>query len=96
MKYTKKTTINNPYIASLHYIDLHGYDRNEAVYYVDKFIKEEMIIKSKALYVIHGIGSHILKKTIHEYLNKNKNVLSYMTDYFNDGITIIYLKNEKE
>lgn len=91
MKYTKKI-INNPYIASLHYIDLHGFDRNEAIYYVDKFIKEEKILKSKAIYVIHGKGNHILKNEIHNFLKKNKNVESYMTDYFNDGITIINLK----
>lgn len=91
MKYTKKI-INNPYIASLHYIDLHGFDRNEAIYYVDKFIKEEMLLKSKAIYVIHGKGNHILKNEVHNFLKKNKNVESYMTDYFNDGITIINLK----
>ena len=88
--------VNNPYIASLHYIDLHGYDRNEAVYYTDKFIKEEIIIRSKAIYVIHGKGNHIIKNEIHKFLSKNKYVESYMTDYFNDGITIINLKYEKE
>ena len=95
MKYTKRI-ISNPYIANLHFIDLHGYDRNEAVYYTRKFIEEEKIIKSKAIYVIHGIGNHILKNEIHKFLKSSKDVESFMTDYFNDGITIINLKYKGE
>ena len=43
--------------------------------------------------IIHGVGSGIIRKTTAETLSKNKNVEEFKTDYFNQGCTIVKLKN---
>ena len=42
--------------------------------------------------IIHGIGTGIVKKEVHEALRVNKNVLEYKTDNFNSGCTVVKLK----
>ena len=46
----------------------------------------------KNIVIIHGIGTGIVKKEVHEALRVNKNVIEYKTDNFNSGCTIVKLK----
>ena len=49
-------------------------------------------MKNEIFVIIHGIGSGIIRKTVHETLRKNKNVLDYKTFYNNNGSTIVKIK----
>ena len=73
-------------------IDLHGYDRDSARVAVNDFVLENIIMKNEMIVIIHGIGSGIVKKEVHETLRVNKSVLEYKTDNFNSGCTIVKLK----
>ena len=73
-------------------IDLHGYDRDSARMVTNDFVLENVILKNEYIVIIHGIGSGIVKKSVHEALRVNKNVLEYKTDNFNSGCTIVKLK----
>ena len=73
-------------------VDLHGYDRDSARMITNDFINENIILKNETIVIIHGIGSGIVKKEVHETLRTNKYVLEYKTDNFNSGITIVKLK----
>ncbi len=73
-------------------IDLHGEYKESAIILVKEFIQDNIILKNEYINIIHGIGSDILRKSIHEYLKKDKNVLSYKQDFFNMGSTIVKLK----
>ena len=73
-------------------IDLHGYDRDSARVAVNAFVLENVMLHNDMILIIHGIGSGIVKKEVHEALRINKNVLEYKTDNFNDGCTIVKLK----
>ena len=73
-------------------IDLHGEYKESAIILVKEFIQDNIILKNEYIVIIHGIGSDILRKSIHEYLKKDKNVLSYKQDFFNMGSTIVKLK----
>ena len=73
-------------------IDLHGYDRDSARVAVNDFVLENMIMKNEMIVIIHGIGSGIVKKEVHEALRVNKSVLEYKTDNFNSGCTVVKLK----
>ena len=73
-------------------IDLHGYDRDSARVAVNDFIEENIFLKNEVLVIIHGIGTGIVKKEVHEALRINHNVLEYKTDNFNSGCTIVKLK----
>ena len=73
-------------------IDLHGYDRDSARVAVNDFVYENLMMKNDTFVIIHGIGSGIVKKEVHEALRINKDVLEYKTDNFNSGCTIVKIK----
>lgn len=73
-------------------IDLHGFDRESARVATDDFVAENLILKNEIIVIIHGIGTGIVKASVHEALRVNKNVLEYKTDNFNSGCTVIKLK----
>ena len=73
-------------------IDLHGYDRESARVATDDFVNENVILKNDTIIIIHGIGSGIVKSSVHDTLKQNREVLEYKTDNFNPGCTIVKLK----
>lgn len=73
-------------------IDLHGYDRDSARMMVNDFVNENVFLKNEMIVIIHGIGTGIVKKEVHEALRVNKSVLEYKTDNFNSGCTVVKLK----
>ena len=82
----------DPFLYNVHFLDIHGYDRLGAVAMIKNFIDNEERIESKKVVIVHGKGEGILKKATHEYLKKDKRVLEYKIDIFNDGQTIVTLK----
>lgn len=73
-------------------IDLHGYDRDSARMMTNDFVMENIILKNEYIVIIHGIGTGIVKKEVHEALRINRNVIEYKTDNFNSGCTVVKLK----
>lgn len=82
----------DPFLYNVPVLDVHGFDRTGAVAVVKVFIDDYSKIETKKLLIIHGKGTYILKKSIHEYLKHDKRVLSYKLDNYNDGQTIVDLK----
>jgi len=91
----KKAMPNNIFYNHMPTIDLHGLDRDMARLVVNDFINDNLMLKNPEIIVIHGIGTGVLRRTIHEELKRNKSVISYKTDNFNMGMTIIKLKIDK-
>ena len=75
-------------------IDLHGYDRDSARMCVNDFIDQNIILGNEIITIIHGIGSGIVRREVHETLRVNKNVLEYKVDNFNSGCTIVKLNKK--
>lgn len=73
-------------------LDLHGFDRETARVETNDFILGNKKLKNEIFVIIHGIGSGIIRKTVHETLKKNKNVIEYKTFYNNNGSTIVKIK----
>lgn len=80
------------FIDNLRKLDLHGYDRETARVAVDDFIKENQKLKNEIFVIIHGIGSGVVKKSTHETLKRNKNVIDFKTFYNNNGSTVVKIK----
>lgn len=76
-------------------LDLHGMDREITRILVNEFIRDHYKMKTERVVIIHGIGTGVLKKTVHEELQKNKLVESFYLDFFNIGTTIVTLKNDQ-
>ena len=73
-------------------LDLHGYDRDFARIQINDFLEDHHKLKTRKVIIIHGRGSGILKKITQDTLKKNKYVLEYKIDNFNDGMTVVTLK----
>lgn len=84
--------MNDIYLNLYPKIDLHGYDRDSARVMTNDFILENIFLGNETIVIVHGIGLGIVKKEVHETLKTNKYVLSYKTDNFNDGCTIVKLQ----
>lgn len=84
--------IIDPFLYNVPHLDIHGYERYGAVAMVKNFIDNQMRIETKKLVIIHGKGEGILKQATHEYLKKDKRVLEFKTNNYNNGETIVILK----
>lgn len=80
------------FLNNLPTLDLHGYDRDTAVVAISDFIRDNIKLKNKFIVIVHGIGSGIIRKTTHDYLKTNRNVLEFKIHYFNEGSTVVALK----
>lgn len=83
------------YIDSLPSIDLHGFDRDYARVRVNEFINDNLKMKNEIVCIVHGIGSGILKETVHNTLKLNKYVSDYKLFYNNVGCTIVKINLNK-
>ena len=70
-------------------LDLHGEDRIGAAIKVNHFIDDNSKLGNDEIAIVHGIGQGILKKEVHKVLKKNKKVVEYNIDCFNDGCTLV-------
>lgn len=73
-------------------IDLHGEDRKSAEVLVKQFIDDHWKLKDNKIIIVHGRGTGILKKHVHEMLKKDKRVEKIYINFFNEGCTIVELK----
>ena len=75
-------------------LDLHGEDRETARILVNEFIKDNYKLGNFKVLIVHGIGTGIVKKTVHTTLKVNKLVTNYKIDNFNIGCTIVDICNK--
>jgi len=79
------------FLKNLPRLDLHGFDTETARVATNDFINDNLILKNQKILIIHGKGTGLVKKSVHESLSRRKEVIKYHTDSFNDGCTIAYL-----
>lgn len=79
------------FLKHLPSLDLHGYDTETARVSTNDFINDNLIMKKSKIVIIHGKGTGLVKKSVHETLAHRKEVIKYHTDKLNDGCTIAYL-----
>lgn len=80
------------FLKNLPKIDLHGFDTETARVATNDFVEENIQLKNKKIVIVHGKGTGVVKKSVHETLSHRKEVTKYHTDNLNDGCTIVYLK----
>jgi len=73
------------FLKNLPRIDLHGFDTESARVATNDFIDDNLILKNKKILIIHGKGTGLVKKSVHEALSHRKEVMRYHTDNLNDG-----------
>lgn len=86
--------VHDIFLDSLPKIDLHGFDKESARVLTNDFVNEAIYLGYKEIVIIHGIGTGIVKQSVHNTLSRNKHVESYKLDNFNNGCTMVTLKIE--
>ncbi len=79
------------FIDNLPKLDIHGLDQMSAVYYINEFIAEQLMIGNRSIAIVHGIGANILMHKTHETLAQHDAVLTYKLWMFNRGVTVVEL-----
>ena len=72
-----------------------GMNSDEAIMTLDKYLDDAYIVKLVQVRVVHGKGSGILRKAVHEFLRKDKRVAEYRLGVFGEGdagVTIVTFK----
>lgn len=75
-------------------IDLRGKNLVESIQELEIFIDSSFLSRIKKVTIIHGKGSGVLRKGIHDFLKNNKHVKSFRLGEFNEGgtgVTIVCL-----
>ena len=77
-------------------LDLRGMRYEEASPLIDDYIYDAVFAGLKQVSIIHGFGTGVIRKLVHDKLNKNEYVESYRYGGQNEGgqgATIVVLKN---
>ena len=72
-------------------LDLHGEVSSMVESLVNRFIKDNYLMKKKVVCIIHGRSTNILTKEVHKTLSKNKMVKKYYLNGWNLGETVVEL-----
>ena len=75
-------------------IDLHGEYSFSAEVLTKEFINDNIHLGNKKLCIIHGIGTGVLKDTVHNILKNDSRIKSYKVDFMNPGCTIVEIKED--
>ena len=73
-------------------IDLHGFDRDSARVMVNDFVDEAILMNYSQILIVHGIGSGIVKDSVHCTLAKRKDILNFHIVPGNVGCTVVRIK----
>ena len=75
-------------------LDLHGLDREIASILVKEFISDHYKMGILTVVIVHGKGTGVLRKAVHEVLKKDTLVEKFYLDFFNDGSTVVKIKKK--
>ena len=76
-------------------INVIGYNVDEAIFVIDKFLDDCYLAKLQTVRIIHGKGTGKLRNGIHKFLKTNPHVKSFRLGSFGEGemgVTVVELK----
>lgn len=66
-------------------INVIGYNVEEAIFAIDKYLDDSSLAKLQTVRIVHGKGTGILRKGIHKFLKTNPHIKSYRLGTYVEG-----------
>lgn len=66
-------------------INVIGYNVEEAIFTIDKYLDDASLAKLQTIRIVHGKGTGILRKGIHNFLKTNSHVKSFRLGTYGEG-----------
>lgn len=76
-------------------INVIGYNVEEAIFTIDKYLDDCALAKLKTVRIVHGKGTGTLRKGIHTFLKSNAHIKSFRLGTYGEGetgVTVVELK----
>ncbi|WP_028593035.1 endonuclease MutS2 [Paenibacillus assamensis] len=76
-------------------LDLRGENVEEAIIEVDRFLDEALLSNLGQVYIIHGMGTGVLRTGVQEFLRRHRHVKSFRLGQYGEGgagVTVAELK----
>ena len=76
-------------------LDIRGHMVNEGLEVLSKYIDDAYLASLKQVTIVHGKGTGVLRKAVHDYLKKSGQVESYRIGEFGEGdhgVTVVELR----
>lgn len=90
--------INNLKTRNANYeINVIGYNVEEAIFVIDKFLDDSILSNLSTIRIVHGKGTGALKNGIHAFLKKHPHVDTFRLGTYGEGemgVTIVNLKGK--
>lgn len=77
-------------------LDLHNEISDMVEVIVNRFIKDNCLLKNDVVIIVHGKSGHIVRDETHRVLKNNKYVKSFKLDNWNLGQTIVEIDLDKD
>lgn len=79
-------------------VDLHGQTVDQAVHALDQALNHAFMHGDEALRVLHGRGSGVLRKAVHDFLRQQTQLVAYFRDADavgqQGGLTVVVLHSK--
>ncbi|MFV0504610.1 MAG: endonuclease MutS2 [Lachnospirales bacterium] len=76
-------------------LDIRGHNVEEGLEKLDKYLDDAFLANLKQVSIIHGKGTGVLRRAVHDFLKGNSNIANYRFGEFGEGdlgVTIVTLK----
>lgn len=76
-------------------INVIGYNVEEAIFTIDKYLDDSSLAKLQTVRIVHGKGTGVLRKGIHNFLKTNSHVKSFRLGTYGEGEMRCYSNRTK-
>lgn len=76
-------------------INVIGYNVEEAIFTIDKYLDDSALAKIQTVRIVHGKGTGILRKGVHDFLKTNPHVKSFRLGTYGEGEMRCYYSRNK-
>lgn len=95
-KYMERSEAKQRSLQTSPEVDIRGTNAEEAIIIMERFLDNALLAKLNIVTIIHGKGTGVLRKAVHNALKRNRNVKSFRLGRYGEGesgVTVVELNS---